>query len=344
MTSADSPVVLAEGVGKTYVPSPPWLRLVVRSAITKPIVALDDVHVRVDAGQICAVVGPNGAGKTTLFRVLAGLTTTDVGHVRVNGLDPMHDGRRVRASIGWMPTDRRSLFLRQTTRQNLSFHGRLHGIPAKELDRRIDETLEKVGLAGLGDTAPQAFSDGMRARLLLARALLHRPRLLLLDEPTGPIDPVAAFGLLELIVDVVQEQGLGALISSHRLEEIAALQGRVMLLDKGRVVFDGDLGSLVGRDVITVLHLAAPDVARGLHEHLVRSHPRIEDALLDESSSTVRFHRPMEVPLGGLLDGALVHPADLLHVREEQLPLRDVLASFYDLQPSRRTASDGASS
>jgi ABC-2 type transport system ATP-binding protein len=204
-------------------------------------VALDAVTFSVGAGQICTVIGPNGAGKSTLFRVLTGLTTPTHGSVEVAGLDPVREGHRIRRLVGFMPADDRSLYLRHTCRENLVFHGRLQGMAARTLRVRVDEALDLVGLSEARDRVGFALSSGMRARLQLARALLHEPAVLILDEPTGAIDPVGAADLLLLIQQISKERGLATLISSHRVEEIEALKDNLILLDKGRVLYRGDL-------------------------------------------------------------------------------------------------------
>ncbi len=235
------PSVEVEGLSKIYEPIPAWMRLLVRSSTQAPVTALEDVSFRLEAGQICAVIGPNGAGKSTLFRLLTGLTTPSSGSVRVMGIDPVSEGHRVRRVVGFMPSDDRTLFLRHTCRENLHFHGRLQGMEETVLRKKTDETLELVGLAGAKDRTGFALSSGMRARLMFARAILHEPKVLILDEPTGAIDPVAASELLMHIQRTSRERGIATLISSHRVEEIEALRDNVMLLDRGRVIYWGDL-------------------------------------------------------------------------------------------------------
>ncbi len=332
MTGPSEPIVECVDVHKVYEPTPRWLRLLARSALTEPVNALAGINLELQPGEICAVVGPNGAGKTTMFRVLAGLTTADRGHVRVGGHDPESNGRVVRGLIGWMPTERRSLFLRQTCHQNLAFHGRLRSIPEADLSRRIDEVLEMVGLPGRRNDAPQAFSDGMRARLLLARALLARPRLLLLDEPTGPIDPVAAHEMLLLIQRLVLEFGMGALISSHRLEEISALEGRVNLIDRGRTVFDGDLGELRRRQDTTVFTFTALPAMQAAAASLRRAMPAVEVVEVADDCSLV-LSRPDDLSVGAVLEALGDDRSAILTVDERQRPMRELLASMYE--PSR---------
>lgn len=229
------------GLSKVYEPTPAWMRVLVRSASLVPVTALDAVTFSLAAGEICAVIGPNGAGKSTLFRILTGLTTPSAGIARVLGMDPVTDAHRIRRHVGFMPAEDRTLFLRHTCRENLRFHGRLQGIEESTLKQRIDDVLDLVGLGAAKDRTGFALSSGMRSRLMLARALVHEPRVLILDEPTGAVDPIGAHEFLELIIKITVERGTATLISSHRLEEIDALRDNVLLLDRGRVVMAGSL-------------------------------------------------------------------------------------------------------
>ena len=242
---ADVPVgeilVSVEDVSKVYIPSPTWLRVLIRSSSKEAVTALDRVNLQVGAGEICAVVGPNGAGKSTLFRILTGLTTPSRGRALVGGLDATRQSSRVRRIVGFMPADDRSLYLRNTCVENLRFHGRLQGMDPGEIEHRINEVLEMVDLSYARDRVGFALSSGMRARLQLARALLHRPRVLILDEPTSSVDPVAAYGLVQLIKRVAEESQVAVLISSHRLEEVEELHDNVAMLNKGRIIYWGDL-------------------------------------------------------------------------------------------------------
>jgi len=238
------PLVTLRGLTKVYEPSPRWMRIFARSHIKQRVQALGGVDVTVGAGQICAIVGPNGAGKTTLFRIMVGLTTPTSGSGKIMGLDVVGDSAAVRQVVGWMPSEDRSLLMRATCKQNLQLHGRLQGMTVREMSTEIPRMLDTVGLAAHGDAMVGSLSAGQKARLRLARALLPGPRVLILDEPTGAIDPVAAHSLLNLIQALTDERGLGVLISSHRLEEIEALQSFSLLMDRGRVRFSGDLGEL----------------------------------------------------------------------------------------------------
>jgi ABC-2 type transport system ATP-binding protein len=239
-----APTIELRDLTKVYDPSPRWLSFLQRSSTSESIRALDRVSLSVRPGEVCAIVGPNGAGKSTMFRILTGLTTRSGGEAYLGGFDVEREGREARRLFGFMPSDARSLYLRHTPHQNLRFHGLLQGMSGRVLEGRIDETLELVGIAHARDRTGHALSTGMRARLMLARALLHEPEVLILDEPTSSVDPVGAHLLLQLIERITHEQRLAVLLSSHRLEEIDALNDNVAFLDSGRLVHWGDLDSL----------------------------------------------------------------------------------------------------
>ena len=266
----NEPLVEVDHLTKIYEPSPSWMKLLLKSSITEPVVAVNDLSLQVWPGQVFAVVGPNGAGKSTLFRVLTGLIIPTSGRVALAGIDVIGDARKARRHIGFMPAEDRSLNLRHTCWQNLAFHGRLQGIPPHELGPRIDEVLETVGLGHVPDRTGHALSSGMRARLQLARALLHEPDILVLDEPTGTIDPVGAHDLLQLIQRLADERQLAVLLSSHRLEEIDALEDNVLFLNRGEVVHTGSMDSLreVMEQPILRLRFDSPDSARVAGDHL----------------------------------------------------------------------------
>ena len=318
-------LVVVEHVSKVYVPSPPWMRLLLRSSIRRPVVALEDFTLDVRPGQILAVVGPNGAGKSTLFRVLTGLTTPTSGRAFVCGLDVTQKSHEVRRMIGFAPADEKTLLLRNTCRENLVFHGQLQGIPKKRLMRRVNETLDFVGLGPAADRVGIALSTGMKARLQLARALLHRPQVLILDEPTSTVDPIAAYELLELSKRVVKEQNAAALISSHRLEEIEALHDDVVLLDEGLIKYRGDLDSLRAvweqpRLEIT-FHLEAECLAASRHlQHI----PDVEVVGVQGTTLTLAT----SIGLGKLFAQANGQLSGVQSIQDVKLPLRELLAKI----------------
>ena len=341
--TADASIVV-EHVDKTYYPSPGWMKAMVKSNITEPVVALRDIDFVVGPGEIVAVVGPNGAGKTTTFRILVGLTTPTGGKASVMGYDAEKDSVAVRSLVGWMPGDDRSLLMRLTCEENLRFHGRMQGMKGKGFHGQIQDTLELVGLGHAAKKSIFALSAGMRARMQLARALLHDPRVLILDEPTGAVDPVAAHGLIQLITSIVVERRLAALVSSHRLEEIEALQSRVILLDAGRIRYDGALDALrlkLDRPCIE-LEFAAAETAMRAAAVIGAARPHAHVEVVD--GRTVRCVLSPGTSAGDVLGEVPSFIADLRHMREVKRPLRDLLADIYSSDESGepRGVSTGA--
>ena len=232
------------GVGMKFPRLKGLLRLVVRTATEHDVVALRDVSLTVDKGQVVGLVGPNGAGKTTLLKIISTLLQPTAGNVVVDGYDPRRNARAVRDRIGLVLADDRALYWRLTGRENLEFFGVMHGLTHREARARTDALLEQVGLASR-DKLVFGYSSGMRARLSLARALLTRPPLLLLDEPTRALDPVASAAVGEMLQASAAE-GVAVFLSSHRLDEIETVCDRIVVVTEGAVRFDGTVSELAG--------------------------------------------------------------------------------------------------
>lgn len=332
MSRDNDPLIALSGLTKVYHPSPRWMRLMARTGVRESVLALERVDLTVRAGEICAVVGPNGAGKTTMFRIIVGLTTPTEGSGTVMGFDVEHQSRDVRQVLGWMSADDRSLLMRATSRENLYLHGRLQGQTPRELAVRIPYVLDLVGIPHKRDNIVATLSAGMKARLQLARALLPGPRVLLLDEPTGAIDPVAAHNLLGIITELARQERLAVLISSHRLEEIEALQSNALLLEHGRVRYFGDLDELrrESERPLVEFTFSAETAA-------VQAAANLVSAGVDTSveGAAVRCRPATDMAMGELIAdhlGPLV--AEVRRVQEIPLPLRDLIARVYAREPA----------
>ena len=195
---------------------------------------LSEVNLQVTAGETVALVGPNGAGKTTLLRILATLTRPTSGMVMIAGADLAKTGSTVRRQVGFL-SHRTLLYDDLTAKQNLEFYARMYDLP--DAAGRIRELLQRVGLWERRHDLVRTFSQGMQQRLALARTLLHRPPLLLLDEPYSGLDPLAAQVLTGLLAELV-EQGTTILLTTHDLDRGLTLAQRVVILSRGRVVHD----------------------------------------------------------------------------------------------------------
>ncbi len=196
--------------------------------------ALDAVSFDVHAGEIVALLGHNGAGKSTLLRILATTVLPDAGSARVAGRDVRTDPAGVRRCIGVSLSDERSWYWRLTARQNLEFFGALHGLRRRDARARAERLLADVGLAAAADRRFDGFSSGMRARLSLARAMLTEPPVILLDEPTRAIDPVASADFRDRITGLAAG-GRALLLATHDLYEATTIADRVIVLGDGRI-------------------------------------------------------------------------------------------------------------
>lgn len=203
------------------------------------VVAVDDVSFEVRRGQIVGLLGHNGAGKTTVVRLLAGLLSPDAGHVRVMGREPVADGVWVRRRLGVLPSSQ-LVDLRLSATENLMFAGRLFGLGEAEARVRSTALLEELGVAERGHDRVSTFSAGMRQRVALARVLLPGPEILLLDEPSRAMDPVAADEFRALLRHQVRSEGRTVVICTHDLAEADALCDEVVILSRGRTLVSGD--------------------------------------------------------------------------------------------------------
>lgn len=220
-----------EALTKTYEPAAGMLRLLVRTAQSEPVHALRGIDFEVAAGEVVGLVGPNGAGKSTLLRVCTTLLTPTSGRVLVDGMDVVAEPEKVRSKLGIVLGDERALYWRLTGRQNLMFFGAMSGLPRSECRERADELLERFGLAE-NDRRVFGYSSGMRSRLSLARALLHRPKMLFLDEPSRSLDPMASDDLQQEL-QTYADAGSAVILSSHRLDEVEAICDRVLVIVDG---------------------------------------------------------------------------------------------------------------
>ena len=207
--------------------------------------AVDGASFRAEDGAITGLLGPNGAGKTTLLRILATLIAPDAGRASVDGHDVVGERMAVRRRIGVL-SDARGLYARLTARENVRYYGRLHGHGGAVLETRIDRLLGELGLAALADRRTQGFSQGERMKVAIARALVHDPPAILLDEPTNGLDILSTRSLRDLL-RALRAAGKCILFSTHVMQEVAARCDTVVILGHGRVVARGTGQELIAR-------------------------------------------------------------------------------------------------
>lgn len=211
------------------------------------LTAVNNVSFAISEGETFGLLGPNGAGKTTSISMIAGLLEPDAGQVTVDGVEISTGSTRGKASIGLVPQDV-AVYPDLTAAENLSFFGRLYGMPKGELDRRVAEVLEVIGLTDRRDDLTKEFSGGMKRRLNIGIGLLHRPRMLILDEPTVGVDPQSRNAILES-VERLSAEGMAVLYTTHYMEEAERLCDRVAIIDEGVIQAEGtrrELVALVG--------------------------------------------------------------------------------------------------
>jgi sodium transport system ATP-binding protein len=202
-----------------------------------PVKAVDGVSFTAADGQITGLLGPNGAGKTTTMRMLYTLMKPDQGRIVVDGLDPAKEPDPVRRRLGVLP-DARGVYKRLTARENIAYFGKLYGMDDVAIARRADALVAALGMEEFADRRTEGFSQGQRTKTAIARALVHEPNNVILDEPTNGLDVMTTRGLREFLKRL-RADGHCVLFSSHIMQEVAALCDRIVVIAHGKVVAQG---------------------------------------------------------------------------------------------------------
>jgi sodium transport system ATP-binding protein len=217
-----------------------------RGRKARTIVAVDGLSLRAADGAITGLLGPNGAGKTTSLRMLVGLVTPDAGSIRVDGVDMRQDAQGVRSRLGVL-SDSRGLYPRLTARENIVYHGHLHGVPGDLAQARCEQLARLLDMRALLDRRTEGFSQGERMKTALARALVHDPANIVLDEPTNGLDVVATRALREVLRVLRDETGKCIVFSTHIMQEVERLCDHVIVVAHGRHVAEGTVEELCAR-------------------------------------------------------------------------------------------------
>ncbi len=234
------PAIAVHRLKKCFVVTRPWREALLRPFQREWTTALDGIDLEVRAGEIFGLVGPNGAGKTTLLKILCTQLVPTEGRAGINGHDVIDAPHEVRRALGYCLEAERSFYYRLTGRQNLAFFAALNDLGSQNSRIRIGEALGRVGLEDVADKPFMTYSRGTRQKLALARALLTDASVLLLDEPTSSLDPVAALEFRRLIREHLANQlGKTILLVTHSMEEIDDCCDRAAVMDRGRIVFQG---------------------------------------------------------------------------------------------------------
>ena len=233
---------------------------------TGPVRAVQGVSFSARDGEITGLLGPNGAGKTTTLRMLYTLMTPDAGTVKVDGVDAAQDAEGVRRRLGVLP-DARGVYKRLSARENIAYFGRLHGMSDADIARRTAELSAALGMEDVLDRQAEGFSQGQRTKTAIARALVHDPRNVILDEPTNGLDVMTTRGLRDFLRQL-RGEGRCVIFSSHIMQEVAALCDRIVVIAKGTVMAAGtpdELRAQTGEDNLEDAFVKAIGSEEGLH-------------------------------------------------------------------------------
>jgi ABC-2 type transport system ATP-binding protein len=243
--------------------------------------ALDGLSFSVPEGMVFGLLGPNGAGKSTTVKILTTLSRADEGQARVAGLDVVEHPDDVRRSIG-VVAQKSGLDPEATGRENARLQGQIYGLRGRELDERVDELLRQFGLADAADRLVRGYSGGMQRRLDIALALVHRPRVLFMDEPTTGLDPEVRASMWQEISRLAREEGLTVLLTTHYMEEADVLASRLVILDRGRLVAEGSPDELKGELRGDAIHVELGEAeANGRVQTALDRVPGIREATVD---------------------------------------------------------------
>jgi sodium transport system ATP-binding protein len=207
--------------------------------------AVNDVSFVARDGEITGLLGPNGAGKTTTLRMLYSLLPPDSGEIRIDGLDPTRDAMEIKRTLGVVP-DGRGIYTRLTARENIAYYGELHGMTGAAVEQRIEQLTRTLNMNDFIDRRTEGFSQGQRVKVAIARAMVHEPQTVLMDEPSNGLDVMSTRALREYIISLKQA-GHSVVLSTHIMQEVAALCDRIVIIANGQVAAEGTAEELLER-------------------------------------------------------------------------------------------------
>jgi ABC-2 type transport system ATP-binding protein len=295
--------------------------------------ALDGLTFHVKQGEVFGLLGPNGVGKTTTVRVLNGILPASAGSARVFDLDPSIHGEAVRRNTGVL-TESPALYERLSARENLEFFGTLHDIPSSDLNVRVHEMLDFFGLAARGKDKVETYSKGMKQRLALGRALIHKPPLLFLDEPTSGLDPESAQQVDDLIAHLGNTAEQTVILATHNLLEAQRLCDRVAIMNKGRILALGTLQELAQKlwpvTWVDILFHVKQSATLAVN---IKTQPGVIQALSDKTQNTLSVQVETNEVIPALVRYLVEQGESILKVNPRNYTLEDI---YFALQANEQ--------
>ncbi|HEX9816850.1 MAG TPA: ABC transporter ATP-binding protein [Candidatus Thermoplasmatota archaeon] len=285
----------------------------------KETIAVDGIDLEVAAGTVYGLLGPNGAGKTTTIHLLLGLIEPTSGVAQVLGLDPQRQGARVRAQVGAL-LEHHGLYERVSAERNLEYFGRINGVPLMERHARAREALEHIGLWDRRRELVGKWSKGMKQKLAIARALLHRPPLVFLDEPTAGHDPASAKELRDQLREIVRAQGGTVFLSTHNLTEAEALCARVGIIQRGRLLIQGTPHELRSRGTLPRIVIHANGVTDKIVAQIRKEKP-VADVQRQNGRVEIQLHHA--TPAAPIVSLLVKGGAEVEEVHKETVSLEE---------------------
>lgn len=289
--------------------------------------AVDDLSFSVNEGEIFGFLGHNGAGKTTTIRLLNGVLEPTNGRAVVLGLSPFSQGEALRAQTGVL-TETPALDERLTAVQNLSLFADMYGVPRDEVKTRVDALLGQFDLADRAGEKVGGYSKGMKQRLAIARAFLHRPRLLFLDEPTSSLDPISSRSVHDMIRHLCKTQGTTVFLCTHNLTEAQRLCKRVAVLEKGRLVAIGtprELGAQVGMSLR--YHIETAESTLTTAQSVLADVANVTDIAIEETN--IAFSIPQKETIADIVTMFVNHGVRVYGVEAQEATLEDIYFALH---------------
>ncbi len=312
-------------LSKTYPPDFPRLRKFFGMKVGESVEALRNVSFEIEEGEIFGLIGRNGAGKTTLTKIIATLVQPTSGNVSVKGFDSVKNDVKVRSLVGLATAEERSFYWRLTCQQNLMFFSRLYAMSDKDAKKRIAELFEQLDLQDLAKRRFSELSTGNKQRLAVARALLAKPPILLLDEPTRSLDPLAAANMRKLIDSL---EGVSILLTSHNLSEIEELCSRVAIISHGLIrAVDTPKNMRVSHEPTQKVKISL----KGVLEDSLITLNNLRNYHIEEHDDTITLSFDRESNdnlLGNTVSTLNKKGANIIDIETEQATLLDVLESY----------------